>query len=268
MGIAKLAGIPVRIAHSHNTKSEHGIAGVIRDFLKWPLKKVATHFFACGEMAAKWLYGDSFLKAGKVIVLPNVIETTRFVYNETLRQEMRDKLCLSPSASLIGCTARFDVQKNHTFLIDVFKEINKLVPESRLLLVGNGPLYQQIVDKIDDLGLRDKVILTGVIPNVADYEQAMDVYVMPSLFEGLPLSVIEAQISGLRCFVSDNVPSETDISGLVDFIPLAKGADQWARQIVNGLNYNRCSPMEKVRKAGYDALTSSHKLQEFYLSAL
>ena len=262
--IAKLVGIPVRISHSHGSMSEAGISGKIRDFLKPLLKLSATHFIACGHDAAIWLYGNRSLKKGKVLLFPNVIEADRFVYDKSVREKVRSYLGIKESTIVLGCTARFSAVKNHSFLITLFSEFHRTFKDSALLLVGDGELKNDILKLITALDLQDSVIITGVVENVSEYEQAMDFFLLPSLNEGIPLSLIEAQVSGLRCVVSDGVPVESDKTGLVSFLSLGQGVDFWADFIVKEIVYKRRSYLGEIKKAGYDAVTSSSKLQEFY----
>ena len=263
--IAKKKGIPVRIAHSHGSHSEKGINGWVRDCLKIPLKYVANHYFACGTEAAIWLYGKKYHNKGKIQILPNIIECKKFIYNAKIREEYRRKLEISDETILLGCTARFCYPKNQTFAVNLLNELHKKNIKSMLILVGDGDERPIIESNISKNELGDYVIFTGVVPNVSDYEQAMDVFLMPSFFEGLPLSLIEAQISGLKCFASTGVPQEADKTGLVSFIPLDKGPHYWAEQIVDQLPYTRRSYLHEMQEAGYDAETSAKKLQDYYL---
>ena len=263
--IAKKKGVPVRIAHSHSSQSEIGIDGTIRNLLKYPLKHVSTNYLACGEVAAEWLYGKEEFQAGHVKIIPNVIECKKFVYDTNIREEYRRKLGISNDTILLGCTARFCYPKNQIFAVDILNELHKKNINSMLLLVGDGEERPMIESNISKNGLGDFVIFSGVVPNVSDYEQAMDVFLMPSFFEGLPLSLIEAQISGLKCFASTGVPQEADKTGLVSFIPLDKGPRYWAELIVSQIPYNRRSYLLEMQEAGYDAETSAKKLQDYYL---
>lgn len=263
--IAKRKRVPVRIAHSHNTKSEKGIRGWIRNIFKIPLKRVATNLCACGNEAAIWLYGYNDFNIGKVTILPNVIECSRFAYNEKKRKEIRSLLHIDNNTLILGCVARFSPQKNLLFLIDIFHKVHEKNNNSILLLLGDGELKEQIEERVHKHHLEESVIMRGVVPNVSDYEQAMDVFLMPSFFEGLPLSLIEAQISGLKCFASTGVPQEADKTGLVSFIPLDKRPHFWAEQIVDQLPYTRRSYLHEMQEAGYDAKTSAKKLQDYYL---
>lgn len=263
--IALLTGVPVRVCHSHNTKSEKGISGLFRDFLKVPLRLVSTHLCACGKDAAIWLYGARAVEKGKVTIVPNVIEANSFEYSEQTRSLVRKQLGIADSTIVIGCAARFSIQKNHHFLISVFNEIHKKIEDSKLILVGDGELRHAIYNQIVNLGISSDVIFTGVVPDVASYEQAMDCFVMTSLYEGLPLSLIEAQICGLKCFVSSGITRESDKTGLVTFIPLDKGAGFWADIIIDGIHYERYSRLSDIQRAGYDAESSSKVLETMYL---
>ena len=262
---AKIHGVKVRISHSHNTKSEAGLNGKIRDFLKKPLLYVANNYFACGEESGRWLYGDRLFNQGKVRVIPNVIEGRHFEYDEVKRKEMRRIMGVSDETVVIGCTARFNIQKNHSFLLDVFTDYYKKNAESRLLLIGDGDLRESLESKAKRLGIYDKIIFTGVVPNVADYEQAMDIFAMTSLYEGLPLSVVEAQIAGLPCLVTDVVTKEVDLTGLVSFLSIRNGCDIWVCEIEKQRNRKRRGYLQEIIKAGYDAETSAKSLQQYYM---
>lgn len=264
--IARLCGIPIRISHSHNTKSESGWKGMMREMLKYPLRAVATHYFACGKEASVWLYGNMKVKEGKVRIVPNVIETDRFIYNCNTRERLRGSMGIKDTQIIIGSTSRFSFQKNHAFLISIFASFHRLVPDSVLLLVGDGELRESLELQIGIEGLKDSVVFTGVVPNVYEYLQAIDFFMMPSFNEGLPLSLVEAQISGLRCFASDKVPGESDITGLVSFLPLEEGACHWAEMIKDSIGYHRVSHFQEAVDAGYDASTSAANLESFYLT--
>ena len=263
--IAKRHNIPVRICHSHSSKSENGIKGFIRDILKLGLKKVATTSFACGEQAAEWLYGKKFLDNGNVSIIRNVIEGDKFTLNLETRQKYRELLHIQDSTLLIGHTARFNAAKNHLFLIDIFNELKSKITNSKLLLIGDGELREQITEKVNSLGLTNDVIFAGVVPNVYDYEQAIDIFMLPSLYEGLPLSIIEAQISGLKCFTTEGtVSKECSVTDLVSYLPLERGAKYWAEEIYKAKDYNRYDRLDEIKKAGYDARTSAYELENIY----
>ena len=263
--IAKKHNIPVRICHSHSSKSENGVKGAIRDILKIGLKHVATHYFACGDKAAEWLYGKPFVQKQTITIIRNVIEGHKFALNINKRIQIRHLLHIDDSTFILGHVARFNDAKNYLFTIDVFYEFKVLHPDSKLLLVGDGELRAQITDKVNSLGLGNDVIFAGVVPNVYDYEQAIDLFLLPSLYEGLPLSIIEAQISGLKCFTSANrVSEESSVTNLVSYLPLERGAKYWADEIYKAKDYNRYDRLDEIKKAGYDARTSAYELENIY----
>ena len=266
--MAKRMGIPVRIAHSHGSHSEKGFSGIIRNLLKTPLKYVANHYLACGIEAAKWLYGKKTYDTGHVIIIPNILECSKFVFDIVTRDKVRQQLNISRQTIVLGCTARFFYPKNQSFVIDIFAKFHEMNEKSFLILVGDGEDRPFIEKKIIHLGLEKNILITGVTPRVTEYEQAMDIFLMPSFFEGMPLSLLEAQISGLPCFVSTGVPKEADKTGLVHFLPLEKGAKYWAEYILTHNNYERKSHLKELIDAGYDAETSAKKLQDFYIAQL
>lgn len=263
--IAKINSVPIRISHSHSTSSGNGVAGVLLRVLKPFLRLVATDYLACGEAAAQWLYGKS---VNSVKIFRNVINAERFSYNPSIRTKMRQELGLSEDTLVIGHVARFNYAKNNAFTVDVFKEVLKKFPNSKLLLIGDGYLRKDIEKLVKESGIQGSVIFTGVVPNVYDYEQAMDCFMLPSFYEGLPLSLIEAQTSGLKCFVSEFVPRESSVTDLVSFLSLKDSFSYWADAILSTYGYSRQSSIDQIRVAGYDAKTSSEVLQQFYLNRL
>jgi len=263
--VAKRCGIPIRIAHSHNNKSEAGVSGRVRDFLKIPLKSVATDFFACGEAAAEWLYGQKMWNAGRVKVVRNAIPVEKYEYNEEIREFIREKFAIQPQTLVLGMVARFSGQKNHMFALDVIKVLRERGCDVKLLLVGDGELKNEIVQKVKDLSLQDEVVMTGVVNDVHNYLQAMDVVLMPSFNEGLGIALIEAQVNGLHCVVSTGVPQEADVTGNVMFLPL--DVNKWADCIMTNreLYIQRdVEAQEKVKEAGYDIKKASKRLEDWY----
>lgn len=264
--IAKSQDFPVRCSHSHNSKTETGLKGKVRDILKPFLKLVATDWLSCGYQAAVWLYGEKSAKSGSVTVFKNVIETEKFRYDLSIRNEYRKKYEISPEKILLGHTARFNTQKNHLFDVEILASIkNKGIPV-KLMLIGDGELKQSIVSKAKEMGVIDDIIFTGVVSDVYNYEQAFDVFILPSLYEGLPLSIIEAQVSGLPCFTTKGTVSyECSVTDLVHYLPLEAGAEKWAEEIIEATMVSRRDRWNEVADAGYDAKKSARLLQDFYL---
>ena len=205
---AWLAKIKVRIAHSHSTTNKkEWKKNLIKNILR-PFSKVfATDYFACSELAGRWLFGNKTFNKGKVTIINNAIEVEKFLFNEEVRSQIRKELNIEDKF-VIGHVGRFVEQKNHIFLIDIFYEVQKERSESVLLLIGDGPLYNDIYQKVERLGILDKVIFAGVHKHPERFYQAMDVFVFPSLYEGLGMVLIEAQINGLPCIISNNIPKE------------------------------------------------------------
>lgn len=264
---AKFFGIPKRIIHSHNTGFERKI-GLMRkvmiNFNKILLRFSATHYFACSEAAGHWMFGNK----RKFTVIHNAIEPDRFVFNKSKRKEIRHQMKLE-DAFVIGNVARFSYQKNHEFLIKVFAEVVKQKPNSVLLLIGgyigDDTYWKQCKAMVNEFGLADKVLFLGMRKDVPDLMQAMDCFVLPSHFEGLPLVGVEAQASGLPCFFSDTITREIGITERAHFIGI-QDAKVWAEQILSCTQADRKRTKEEIEAAGYDIVAEIEKVQQFYLN--
>ena len=254
---AKDNNIPVRIAHSHNTNINKDYKYPIKMICRKNILKVSNYQYACGVEAGKYLFKK------KVPIIHNAINTSFFVYNKDIRDSIRKQYNVQDNF-LVGCVCRFDKQKNPLFLLDIFYELLKIKPTSKLLLVGDGNLKEKIVKKIKKLNIEDKVILTGNVPNVNELYQAMDIFLLPSLFEGLPVVGIEAQAAGLKCFISSNVSREVDITGNIIFYSIKNNSKKWAELINEQSEYERYDTRQKIIDAGYDIYTESKKLENMY----
>lgn len=264
MPIAKKYGVKCCIAHSHLSHARKGLSGIITNILQLPIEKVADEYFACSDMAAKWLFSDRKIKANRIKIINNAIDSEVYKYNINTRNQYREQLHLDDKF-VIGHVGRFFYEKNHEFLIEVFKEIVKLHPDSMLVLVGKGDLKETIENKVNRLNLSNKVRFLGMRSDVPQIMQAMDVFVMPSYFEGLPLVGVEAQAAGLQCIISDSITKEMDITGNVNFLSLNESAEKWAQEILQYKNYNRCNTKNQIVQAGYDIKVNANWLQEFYI---
>lgn len=264
LSIAKKYGA-YSIAHSHSA----GIGSPLYRLFAYPTRYVADYFFACSQDAGVSRYGK---KVGNNIsrcqVLNNAIDTRKFVFSEENRRYMRNMLNLREDTLVIGHVGRFVDVKNHLFLIDVFARVHKHNPNSILLLVGDGELRSQIEDKITQKHLESAVIMTGVQPDVWNYYQAMDVFLMPSLYEGMPVSLVEAQTAGLPCCVSANVPRETAITDLVQFRSLEDDIERWATWIIAQAQTRRQNIHDAICTAGYDISTTAQWLEDFYMKVV
>ena len=262
---AKDAGIRVRIAHAHNTQ-------IIRDY-KYPLKIVckqllphaATDYWSCGRDAGIYYYGEKRWNE-KGFILRNAIDVSRFGFSLKARDELRKAYGLN-DCFVIGHVGRFNVQKNHSRLLDIFAEVLKAVPSARLVLIGVGELEESAKEKARTLAIQDKVLFLGQMGDVSKWYQAMDCFVLPSLFEGLPVVGIEAQAAGLPCFFSENVTDEILLSENASRISLSADDSRWAMAILKArqMNEDRMKGKDIVLNAGYDIETEAGKLQEIYL---
>lgn len=257
---AKRSGIPVRIVHSHNSSQDKNIKYLIKRYYMKRIPEYATDFLACGKQAGDWMFGGHSYE-----VLHNAIDVDEYMYSRTKAKAMKQELGLEDSV-VIGHVGRFNQQKNHSFLIDIFVEYSKKNPNVKLLLVGDGDGKAEIQKKVDELDLQNKVIFTGVRSDVNDLMQAMDVFVFPSLYEGLPVTMVEAQAAGLPCVISEKISSECIItSGLVTKEKLSSSAEVWADMILSKVGMIRTDHKKEIAKAGYDIQTSAKRLEDYYL---
>lgn len=257
---ARKHGVPVRIGHSHNTNQPHDLKYPIKLWSKRKIAGEATQLFACGKEAGEWMFGSAAFR-----VLPNAIDATAYRFNAAVRQEVRQELGLEDSF-VLGHVGRFNEQKNHPFLIDLFAEAAKNEPRARLLLVGDGEGRAAIEEKVRQLGLADKVLFLGVRGDVNRLLQAMDAFVFPSLYEGLPVSLVEAQAAGLPCVISDKVSPESLLTDLVQQLPLGS-AETWGEQVLCAARRERRDTYDAICAAGFDVAKNAKWLEEFYLGA-
>lgn len=258
MFAAWLAHTPVRISENLSTahpleKKKTLVKNILRPFSTW----FPTQLVANSELAAKWLFGEK-----KCLVLRNGIDLDKYKYNEELRNNTRKALGLTDEF-VIGHIGRFEFQKNHDFLIDVFMEVHKIEPKSKLLLVGYGNLKDVIYKKINNLGLKDNVIDCGATEDIAKLYNAMDCFVLPSFYEGLPVVGIEAQANGLPCVFSSEVTIETKVNNSVSFINLSTDIREWVDQII-GYRGIRDIDQNNLERAGYNIRTEAQKLLLLY----
>ena len=268
---AKKLGVPVRISHSHNRPLGFDLKLIIRYYFRFMLKYYNTHMFSCGVEAGDWLYGKK--NRDKVIIMNNAIDARQYTYDATKAKEMRRSLGISPEQKVIGHVGRFFPQKNHPFLIDIFKAIHEKDENTVLLLVGGGEqddhLKNEMKQKVEDLGLGECVQFLGVREDVDEVMQAFDLFLLPSLFEGLPVTMVEAQASGLPCVISDKVPIQCDITGNVKVVGLDESPVVWADVMLGYVDeYERNDTFDKVKKAGFDIQENAKWLEEFYREAV
>lgn len=264
--LAWRAGIPVRIAHSHNTALKDGclsgIKGTIHAISKYYYTKYATHLWACSEQAAKFMFQ---LGNRKYEFIPNGIDTGRFRYSEPARVGKRTELHIDDGL-VVGNVGRLSVQKNQKFLLEIFAEWIKKYPNSWLLLVGEGEMFDRLHEIAHNLQISDKVIFCGNVQDVESLLCAMDIFVFPSVFEGLGIAAVEAQASGLPVICSDRVPSEAFILPTVRKVALDAEAPKWVMSMEDTVNWKcdreKCS--EQIRERGFDIKDVASHIENTY----
>ncbi len=254
--------IPTRIAHAHSTSQDKNIKYLIKRFYMRSIPKYATHLFACGKEAGDWMFqGKSYE------IMNNAIDSQNFKYDELLRNNVRKILFIKDDEVVIGHVGRFNYPKNHEFIIDIFHELNKKDKKFKLLLVGTGNLEDKIKEKVKELNLQDKVLFLGNRNDVNELMQSMDIFLFPSHYEGLPVTLVEAQASGLPIIKSNNVPDQCKITPNVWSLSLDDNVNKWVNKIVEVTkSFERTDTSKYIKDAGYDINSNVKWLENFYLS--
>lgn len=261
---AKKFNVPIRIAHSRNANRETIIKKILSRFSK----ESATHLFAVSKLAGISEFGLKAFENGQVRVIPNAIDAKKYEFNCEIRNIKRKEFNIGNENLFIN-VASFTKQKNHSFLLEIFNDILKEEPKSKLLLVGDGKLRLEIEKKIKELKIEKSVIIAGVRSDVPELLQSADALIFPSFYEGLPGVVLEAQAAGLPCVISKSITDEVGITNLVEFISLNKNTTYWSKEIFRKINETtRRSTLNDVRNAGYDITTVSEGYEKFYTSIL
>lgn len=254
------AGVPVRICHNHSTAHWGEGKKTLLKYLLRPLNKLfATEYFACGEAAGRWMYGDRCFDAGRVHVMPNAIDTENFAFDPNVRARLRKALAIPADAFVVGHVGRFVYQKNHDFLLKVFQQVADWRENARLLLVGEGERMGEIRAQAEKLGLAERVCFAGARPDAAKLYSAMDVFCLPSFYEGLPVVALEAQANGLPCVFSDRMTREVLLSPGAYRLALGD-AGLWA-QTLTGLRRGPGLPPG----GAFDITARAAELERFYL---
>lgn len=257
---AKECGIPVRIAHSHNSNQDKNIKYLFKRYYMRKIPETATELFACGKAAGDWMFGGKNYR-----LLPNAIAAEKYIYEEEKAKKIKKELGLEKNI-VIGHIGRFNPQKNHKFLIDIFEKCFEKNQKVRLMLIGDGEGRKEIENKVKERGLQDNVIFMGVRRDVPELLQAMDVFVFPSLYEGLPVTMIEEQAAGVPAVISDRVSEECIITkDLVKVEGLEETPEQWAEEILKQAKLSKSDRNEEIKKAKYDVETTAKWLEEYYL---
>lgn len=271
--LAREAGVPKIIIHSHNTdvhikenQSREDARRLHYEQRNLLTDKMATDFIACSEDASQWLYGERISK-DKIRIIPYAIEVEEYQYDETVRDSYRSKLGLAPDDFVIGHVGRFAYQKNHEFLIDVFKDVAKINAKAKLILIGIGELEDKIKSQVHMYDLEDRVFFMEKREDVSSLMQAMDVFAFPSRFEGFGIVLIEAQAAGLKCVVSEEIPEIAKITDLVEFLPFDR--ELWVDRVLEcSKGYKRRNTSDILESAGYGMNALAKKFEEIYCQGI
>lgn len=262
---AKVNQIPVRIFHAHG-------ASITRDW-KLPIKLMCkallpanmNQHFSCGKAAAQCYFGDKVIDSHNYVLVPNAIEVERFTFQSELRKKIRQQHGLE-NKHVVGHIGRFMKQKNHSFLIEVFSDIARRDPDAVLVLLGDGELQQEIKKKVSEKELDGKVFFEGNVSNANEWYNAFDVFVLPSIWEGLPVVGVEAQANDLPCVFSENITKEIAITTKAEFLSLATPVSEWANAIMAKFNdTKRCDNTKVISDYHYNIAFEAEKLQNLYL---
>lgn len=262
---AKKYNIKTRIIHCHNSQNMDSKLRCVLHFInRFRIGKYANNFWTCNEKSNQWFYGKNIIKKKKIIVVNNAIDTKQFKFNKSVRDKYREDLGIKDKL-VIGHVGRFHFQKNQLFLLDVFNEIQKKESNSILLLIGQGEDKEKIVNRIKELNLEKKVKLLGIRDDINKLMCAMDVFLFPSLFEGLGIVLIEAQATGLPVVSScDNTPASVKLSDNFKFLSLNDSVDKWVEAVMSFKQSKRNSNNEFIKNSNYDINDEVKKMEDFF----
>ena len=263
---ARTAGISHIILHSHNfVPGENSAKRTIKRILKKSIPKLGNTYLACSTGAAKWIFPEKLVDRGLVEIIPNGIDTRKFAYDKNKRNSFRTELGLDKEL-VIGNIGRFQPQKNHRFVIRILKEVVKILPDAKLLLAGKGELQSEIEQYVDSLKLRENIIFLGERKDMECLLSAIDIFILPSLHEGLPIAAIEAQAAGAVVILANTISTETNVTGKALYLPIQDNQDEklWAKKICESYEYDRCVYAKEVANAGYDIENYCNRMEHIY----
>lgn len=266
--LAAEAEVPIRVVHSHCGGFKNLKYHVIKTLSIPYLLKYPTDYLACSDLAAEWKFPKSVIQDQRYTVIRNAVDTDRFRLDPALRKKTRELLGIPENTPVLGHVGRFSLQKNHSFLIDIFAAVHRKSPEAILLLAGAGELEPEIGDKVKTLGLEDSVMFLGLRKDIPALMNAMDVFVLPSFFEGLPVVGVEAQATGLPVITSTAVARELPLKELTQYIPLESSPEIWANAILKTVDESRLhrrNTTQEIAEAGYEIKAAARAFEQFYL---
>lgn len=268
--IAKKYGLKT-IIHSHNTANGRGIRSIAKMLLQYPLRYQADYYMACSARAGEWLFGKKVVSSNNFFILINGIDTQKFSYSEEFRDLVRKQLKISDDTFVLGFLARVVEQKNPEFVIEIFKKLithEEDTSKIKLLFVGDGDRLENIKQLAKKYDISKYIIFLGQRTDTAQLMMAMDVYLLPSLWEGFGITLIEAQATGLYCLCSPNIQEEVIITDKVVKLSISNGVNDWIEEIQkvrNARNFERYNMQKLIERAGYDIMTTTKWLTNFYL---
>lgn len=260
--IAKKHGL-ITVIHSHSTSNGTGIQAVVKKILQYPLRYEADYFFGCSRLSGEWLFGSRVVNSNKYKTVKNAINVRKYMFDIDKRIKVQKKLGISEKNIVFGHVGRYHEAKNYPFLIDLFAKIRLRWENAKLILVGDGSLRNVIEDRIKEYRLEEDVLLLGMRNDICLLMQAMDVFLFPSKWEGLPITLVEAQASGLPCFVSDQITKEIGISELIQYLPINSGMEVWENAIYKA-DLSRKDVIFDIVRAGFDIRESGKWFTQFY----
>lgn len=267
---AKKYGIPIRIIHSHSSSVKQNLKGrifhyILHNYNKLKIRNLATHYMGCSDKALDWLFKVTGVRS-KAVMINNGIDSSQFRFNESVREEIREAFGFKDEF-VIGHVGSFIHVKNHRFLVSLFEKILQVIPEAKLLLVGAGELESSIRQQIHDLDIDSKVVFAGLRSDVDKVLQAIDLIIMPSLFEGLPVSLVEAQAAGLPIIAADTISKDVALTPEIHFISLNGPIQNWIECVIDiQKNYMRQDTTEEIRRKGFDINKIAKQLSSIYNS--
>jgi glycosyltransferase involved in cell wall biosynthesis len=261
--IAKLCKIKHIIVHSHSTNTRKNKT-LIHKIFKSTMNRLTDYKFACSDKAAEWLFGE---RITDVNIINNAIDINRYLYNQKIANQYRKTYGIKDNTLFVGHIGNFSVAKNHMLLIDIFQSVLERNINSKLILVGQGPLQKEVIDKVEKLGLSEHVIFAGLREDIPEILSAIDVLLFPSLYEGFPVTLVEAQSAGLKCIISDTITKQVILTELIEQVSLTDSPVKWAEKLLSTTpRYNRSNTYQEIVKKGFNIKEEALKLQDFYLS--
>lgn len=264
--IAKRHGVKT-IIHSHSTSNGRGIVALIKTLMQYPLRYQADYFLGCSREAGEWLFGKKIVNSSRYFMLRNAIDTRQYQISESVRMKYRTELVAKEKTLVFIHVGRFHEAKNHIFLLEMFSEYLKNNNDSLLILIGDGDLRTVIENKIQSLNINNNIRILGTRNDVSNLLQAADCFLFPSSWEGLPVTVVEAQAAGLPCLISDAVTNDVNLSTLVKKIPINQGIKPWINAMKN-IEYAKKNVVNDIIKAGFDIQSSAKWLSNFYVELI